>query len=208
MHPIPPNQPQVRQGPRQPFPHHRHMAEVGAVIYRIGLRLPIDHSRLDVLRSADLQGDQLAPAQIQQVGVRPGPHAVVIETEILHAEARQPAVIHHRRAEILEIGDPPHLDAGIMHVDPLVGKHLGAVDHHIHRDEVAITERLGRRPHDRRRRRLELRDQLADRHGADELRSQHIERATGAVPHRHRQHAPTGVAHRRHLFAQPHRVPG
>src|SRR5947208_10887013 len=42
MHAIPPHEPQVGQGARQPFADHRQVSQILAVVYRIGFRLPVD----------------------------------------------------------------------------------------------------------------------------------------------------------------------
>ena len=208
MHPVPPHQPQVRQGAGQPFADHRQVPDILAVIHRIGFRLPVDHAGLHLVRAADPQRDQFAPAQVEQLGIGPAPHAVRLKAEVLHPQPGQSTIRHHRAAEILEVRDPTHLDARIVHIDPLVREDVGPVKHEIDRNEVAIGERVSGLPHDRGRRRLQLRDQLADRHRADELRSQHVEGRTATIAHDDREHATRGVSHRDHLFARSHRMAG
>src|SRR5207245_1154760 len=129
-----------------------------------------DHTAvLDVLVTNEPDLSHLAPAQLDQLGVRGGPEVVTLRAEILEPEARLRGIRNHVWAPAPKVLDPSYFDVGRMHIDPVVRERLRLVHDQAHGHEVAIGQ-SGRRGQDiGRRGGAELLHQLGDWHAGDEV---------------------------------------
>src|SRR5437764_162557 len=74
------------------------------------------------------------------------PEIVIFKDEILHPKASFIQVRDHRWRPILEILYAAHLDAGLMHIDPIIGCHVPLVDNQADNQKVSIAKAAGSRP--------------------------------------------------------------
>src|SRR2546428_2390549 len=135
------------------------------------LSLP-DHDTIeDLLGGADAKLRELLARAVDERLVGGRPQSVAFEAEVFESQACLALVGNHVRAPVLEVLDAPHLDRGIVDVDPVVRENIGPIDHHRDADEIAIGKAVRGAAYPLWRSGIQALHQLADGHAGDEVRA-------------------------------------
>jgi len=187
----------------EPGAHRADAALVVGVVDRIGLRNAHDVAALDARGVGEADPLELARGARDQLLVGRVPETVALEAEVLQADARAREIGHHRLAPGAEVLDPPDAHAGVVDVDPVVGKQVLAADDQRNRQEIAVAQPAGGLEHRGRRRRVGDRDDVAQRHRRD-----HVVDADALAGRVHRRHAVAGELEALHARLEPQLAAG
>lgn len=145
------------------------VALVGAVIDGVGFGDAENAAVGDIGRFCQPDLFDFSLAEGDKVGVGHGPEGVVLVAEVFEAEAGGVGVGNHLGRPVFEVLDAADLHPWFMHVNPVVGEEVGAVDDEADRQEVAVAEAVGGGEDGRRRGRVEPFQKFGDGHTGNEI---------------------------------------
>ncbi len=172
---------------------------IGAKIGRIGFADAYDGAVQDVtqLDQSDLR--ELPCGEVQEAFVRLTPQGIALAAEVFEPQPDPARIAHHVRAPVVEDLQPAELYVGLLHVDPIVGRHAvcgaaamaarHAADQQAGRHEVPIGKSTCN-PRDAGVLRLQELGQLFDWHRRNQEIARHAARVARRIAHVDSGHAP------------------